>query len=168
MTTKKNVRITAPKISTHLWFDKEAVAAAKFYVSIFPNSKIVNISKITDTPSGDCDLVQFILAGKPFYAISAGPYFKFSEAISLMVHCKTQKEIDYYWQKLSAHPKSEQCGWLKDKFGLSWQIVPTLMDKVYQSKDKKKIQRVTQAFLQMKKFDLATLEQAAKKPVKRK
>lgn len=162
MKPKKNVRLELPKISTHLWFNKEAVQAAKFYVSIFPKSKIVNINKITDTPSGDCEVVHFILAGKPFYAISAGPYFKFNEAISIMVHCKSQKEIDYYWKKLSADPKSEQCGWLKDKFGLSWQIVPTLMEKIYQSKDKKKLERVTQAFLKMKKFDLAKLEKAAK------
>lgn len=285
------------KISTHLWFDKEAVEAAKLYTSIFADSKISSLSKIKDTPSGDCDMVTFKLAGQDFAAISAGPYFKlnpsislfvvfdnadeitkvwdalivdgktlmplntypwahrygwlqdkyglswqlswsdnhitgqkitpflmftkdkagcakeaiemytgifsnskidmlvpyekgdgdkegfikhsrftldghgfmamdsslqhdfsFNEAISFIVHCDTQKQIDYYWEKLSAAPSAEQCGWLKDKFGVSWQIVPTIMDKMMKSKNKGKVARVTQAFLKMKKFDIAVLK----------
>ena len=286
------------KITPHLWFDKEAKEATKFYVSLFKNSKVKNVSTITDTPSGDCDIVTFDLAGQEFMAISAGPYFKFNpaislfvvfdneeeidaiwnklidggkvlmpyntypwaqkygwledkyglswqlswsennmeqkvtpllmftqngagktkeametytkifphskiemampytkgegdqegfikharftlngqsfmamdssgphkfifnEAISFIVHCDTQKEIDYYWENLSAVSESEQCGWLKDKYGVSWQIVPRAMSEMLSSGDKEKITRVTQAFLKMKKFDIAALKRA--------
>lgn len=305
--TKPNIRAGNPRITPHLWFDKEAKEAAGFYASIFPNSKITNVTTIRNTPSGDCDVVSFELAGQPFMAISAGPYFKFNpsvsfilnfdpsrdnrarenldslwnklsqggavlmelgkypfserygwvqdkyglswqliltnpegeerpfinpflmfvgavcgkaeeasnfylsvfknskrgaiaryqkgmepdkegtimftdfmldnrwfaaidsahahrfsfnEAVSFMVNCDTQQEIDYYWEKLSAVPEAEQCGWLKDKYGLSWQIVPTVMGEMMKDKDEKKIARVTQAFLQMKKFDIAKLKKA--------
>jgi predicted 3-demethylubiquinone-9 3-methyltransferase (glyoxalase superfamily) len=290
------------KIVPHLWYDKEAEEAAEFYASVFPESKVTNVSKITDTPSGDCDVVSFNLWRHDFMSISAGPLFKFNpsisfivgcdtkeqvdglweklieggsalmpldtypfsdwygwvqdkygvswqliftkpegderprivpafmfidynlgkaeeainfylsvfkntksgnimqygagqepslegtvmfadfmlegvwlaamdsagphefnfnEAISLMVKCDNQAEIDHYWEKLSAVPESEQCGWLKDKYGVSWQIVPTAMDKMMESDDKEKTARVTQAFLKMKKFDIAELEKAA-------
>jgi predicted 3-demethylubiquinone-9 3-methyltransferase (glyoxalase superfamily) len=152
--------IITQKITPHLWFDKEAKEAAEFYASIFPNSKINNVTTIRDTPSGDCDIVTFELYGQPFMAISAGPLFKFNESISFMVSCDTQKEIDYYWEKLSAVPEAEQCGWLKDKYGLSWQIVPSIMDEMMKDKDEKKIARVTEAFLKMKKFDIAELKRA--------
>ncbi len=295
------------KIISHLWFDKQAKEAANFYMTVFPNSKITNISQITGTPSGDCDIVSFDLMGTSFKSISAGPYFKinpsisfmvnfdpskdsearknmdaiwnkliesgkvlmaidkypfserygwvqdrfgvswqliltnpngeerpaiipsllftkdisgkaeeasdfylsvfkdskrgmiarypagmepnkegtvmftdfnllgqwfaamdgggehefgFTEAVSFIVSCDTQEEIDYYWGKLSAVPESEQCGWLKDKYGLSWQIVPAEMDTMMASGDKEKLDRVTQAFLKMKKFDIATLKKA--------
>lgn len=287
------------KIITHLWFDTEAIEAANFYTSLFENSKIKNTSVITDTPSGDCDIVSFDLAGQEFTAISAGPYFKlnpaislfttfdneaeiesvwnklldggkvlmeydkypwankygwiqdkyglswqlswsenhqtkqkitpllmftknvagrardaieeytgifpnssiemlvpyeeddvdtegfikhsrftlegqefmamdsslehdftFNEAVSFMVKCDTQEQIDYYWSKLSAVPEDEQCGWLKDKFGVSWQIVPTVLDEMMMNKDKKKIKHVTKAFLKMKKFDIEALQKA--------
>jgi predicted 3-demethylubiquinone-9 3-methyltransferase (glyoxalase superfamily) len=288
------------KISTHLWFDKEAKEAAKFYTSIFKNSRIKSSTTLHDTPSGSVDVVDIELAGQQFTLLAAGPLFKFNpsisflvscetasevdalwrelskggsplmelgkypfserygwvndryglswqvmltadrpiaqkitpvlmfvgkqagkaedairfytsvfqnsnigqimrygndakpdkegtikfanftlagqrfaamdsarthdfafnEAISLMVHCETQKDIDYYWDRLSADPKAEQCGWLKDKFGLSWQVVPTAMDRMLASKDPQKIARVTKAFLQMKKFDIAKLEEA--------
>ncbi len=121
------------KIVPHLWFDKEAKEAAEFYVSIFPDSKVTNITTLHDTPSGDADIVSFELAGQPFMAISAGPLFKFNESISFMVYCETQDEIDNYWEKLSAVPESEQCGWLKDKYGLSWQIVPVQMNEMLQN-----------------------------------
>jgi predicted 3-demethylubiquinone-9 3-methyltransferase (glyoxalase superfamily) len=148
------------KITPHLWYDKEAKEAAQFYCSVFPDSKITNVTTIHDTPSGDCDIVSFTLMGQDFMAISAGPLFKFNEAISFMVHCDNQAEIDKYWSKLSADPKAEQCGWLKDKYGLSWQIVPAVMDKMMTSKDQEKVDRVVQAFLPMKKFDVAKLEKA--------
>ncbi|MBI2145507.1 VOC family protein [Candidatus Woesearchaeota archaeon] len=289
------------KITPHLWFDKEAKDAAEFYTSIFPESKIKNITTLHDTPSGDCDVVSFEIAGQSFMAISAGPLFKFNpsisfhvkckttqevdkiweklskggtvlmelgeypfskrygwvqdkyglswqvvyagdgeikqvitpvllfvneaggrteeavnfytsvfknakvdammkygkgegsdkegtvkytsfvlegqefgamdgsarehnftfnEAISFIVHCKTQEEIDYYWNKLSHVPESEQCGWLKDKYGLSWQIVPAFMDEMMADKDLKRLARVTEAFLKMKKFDIAGLQRA--------
>lgn len=288
------------KITPHLWFDKEAREAAEFYTSLFPNSEVTNITTLHNTPSGDCDLVSFVLSGQQFAAISAGPLFKFTpaisflvasnsreevdalwgklseggsvlmelgeypfsqkygwvqdryglswqvmfmgdrqirqkitpmlmfvgkqcgkseeainfyasvfhnakvgdilrhskgeepdkegtikfaaftlegqdfaamdsahahnfsfnEAISFMVNCGTQEEIDYYWGKLSADPKAEQCGWLKDKYGLSWQVVPTVMGAMLQDKDQKKMARVTEAFLKMKKFDIETLKRA--------
>ena len=288
------------KVTAHLWYDKEAKEAAGFYTSVFPASRIVSTSTIRDTPSGDCDIVSFELSGQRFMAISAGPLFRFSpavsflvaceskdevdslwkklsqggaalmpldaypfserygwtqdkygvswqvmytggekvkqkitpvllfagdvagkaeeamrfytavfkdasigdiaryekgegpnkegtikygsftlnglqfgamdsgmehhftfnEAISFMVYCKDQKEIDYYWEKLSAVPEAEQCGWLKDKFGVSWQIVPVGMDQMMSDKDPKRVARVTEAFMQMKKFDLAELERA--------
>lgn len=289
------------KITTHLWFDKEAKEATAFYATLFPNSKVTNVQTITDTPSGDCDIVNFELAGQSFMAISAGPIFKFNpsismftvfdneeeiemvwnklvdggkvlmafgsypwatkygwladkyglswqlsmsenhqleqkitpllmftqdkagkakeamefytslfpnskidmvaayekeegdvegyikhgrftlngqgfmamdssgphqfvfnEAISFIVNCDTQEEIDKYWSALSAVPESEQCGWLKDKFGVSWQIVPTRMNELMASGDKEAMNRVTQAFLKMKKFDIAELEKAFK------
>lgn len=154
------MKVAIPKITPHLWFDKEAKEASEFYISIFPNSKITNVTIIRDTPSGDCDIVSFELSGQPFMAISAGPLFKFNESISFIVSCDTQEEIDYYWQKLSGVPEAEQCGWLKDKYGLSWQIVPSVMSEMMRDKDEKKIARVTEAFLKMKKFDIAKLKMA--------
>ena len=153
---------TLQKIVPHLWYDKEAVEAARFYCSVFPDSKVENVTTIHDTPSGDCDVVSFTLMGQQFQAISAGPLFKFNEAVSFMIYCDTQEEIDRYTAKLSAVKEAEQCGWVKDKFGLSWQIVPRAMDKMLQDKDPKKVARVVQAFLQMKKFDIAALEKAYK------
>ncbi len=149
-----------PKITPHLWFDKEAKEAAEFYTSVFPRSKIKNTTTIQNTPSGSVDIVSLELLGQDFMLISAGPLFKFNEAISFMVHCDTQHEIDYYWEKLSAVPEAEQCGWLKDKFGLSWQIVPTAMEEMMKDKDPARLARVTEAFLKMKKFDLTALKQA--------
>ena len=149
------------KITPHLWFDKEAKEAAEFYVSVFPKSKITGITTLHNTPSGSTDVVTFELLGQEFMAISAGPVFKFNEAISFIVNCETQEEIDYYWDKLSAVPDAEQCGWLKDKYGLSWQIVPARMSELMKEQDPQKLARVTEAFLKMKKFDIAALERAA-------
>jgi predicted 3-demethylubiquinone-9 3-methyltransferase (glyoxalase superfamily) len=150
------------KITPHLWFDKEAKQAAEFYTSIFPNSRITEVTTLHNTPTGDCDVVAFELNGQPFMAISAGPLFKFNESISFMVSCDTQEEIDYFWGKLSAVPQAEQCGWLKDKFGLSWQIVPSVLGEMM--KDARKRDRVTQAFLKMKKFNIAELQKAYEEP----
>ncbi|MGE0190105.1 MAG: VOC family protein [Steroidobacteraceae bacterium] len=152
--------IIKQKIVPHLWFDKQATEAASFYCSVFPDSRITSIVKLRDTPSGDCDVLSFTLSGQPFMAISAGPLFKFNESISFMVCCDTQAEIDYYWEKLSAVPESEQCGWLKDKYGLSWQIVPSGLGEMMQSNDTGQVERVTQAFLKMKKFDIEALHTA--------
>jgi predicted 3-demethylubiquinone-9 3-methyltransferase (glyoxalase superfamily) len=148
------------KIVPHLWYDKEAKEAAQFYCTVFPDSKVTNVTTIRDTPAGDCDVVSFTLLGQSFMAISAGPLFKFNESISFMVNCDTQEEIDRYWVKLSAVPQAEQCGWLKDKYGMSWQIVPTVLGEMMQDKDPKKVARVVQAFLPMKKFDIAALKRA--------
>lgn len=148
------------KIVPHLWYDKEAKQAAEYYVSVFPDSKINSVQVLHDTPSGDADIVSFELSGQPFMAISAGPLFKFNESISFMIYCKDQDEIDYYWEKLSAVPEAEQCGWCKDKFGLSWQVVPAQMDEMMKNGTPEQIGRVTKAFLQMKKFDIAELKKA--------
>ena len=148
------------KITPHLWYDKGAKEAAEFYCSIFPNSKITSATTIKDTPSGDSEIVAFELNGQSFMAISAGPLFKFNESISFIINCETQEEIDHYWEKLSADPKAEQCGWLKDKYGLSWQVVPTAMARMMSTGTPEQIGRVTKAFLAMKKFDIATLEKA--------
>jgi predicted 3-demethylubiquinone-9 3-methyltransferase (glyoxalase superfamily) len=150
------------KITPFLWFDKEAGEAARFYTSVFKGSKIKGSTTIENTPSGTAEVIAIELMGQEFTLISAGPYFKFTEAVSFVVNCGTQQEIDYYWEKLSADPKAEQCGWLKDKYGLSWQIVPTILPKMLQDKDKKKVARVTEAFLQMKKFDIKALERTCK------
>jgi predicted 3-demethylubiquinone-9 3-methyltransferase (glyoxalase superfamily) len=147
-------------ITPHLWFDKEAKEAAEFYTAVFPNSRITKVTTVRDTPSGDCDLVSFELSGRPFMAISAGPLCKFNEAISFMVRCDTQEEIDYYWDKLSADPDAGQCGWLKDRYGLSWQIVPAVLGEMMTDNDPGKTARATQVFLKMKKFDIEALRRA--------
>ncbi len=148
------------KITPFLWFDKEAGEAAKFYTSVFKGSKIKNSTMIANAPSGTVEIITVELLDQEFTFMSAGPLFKFNEAISFVVRCKTQKEIDYYWEKLSAVPEAEQCGWLKDRYGLSWQIVPTALPKMLQDKNARKVARVTEAFLKMKKFDIQALKRA--------
>jgi predicted 3-demethylubiquinone-9 3-methyltransferase (glyoxalase superfamily) len=148
------------KITPYLWFDKEAKEAAEFYTSVFPESRIRNKTMLRNTPSGSVDIVTIELLGQEFMLISAGPLFKFNEAISFMVHCNTQDEIDYYWEALSAVPEAEQCGWLKDKYGLSWQIVPTALGEMMTKGTAEQIARVTEAFLKMKKFDIDVLKRA--------
>jgi predicted 3-demethylubiquinone-9 3-methyltransferase (glyoxalase superfamily) len=153
-----------PKITPFLWFDTQAEEAAKLYVSVFPNSKIINVSRYGDAgpgPKGSVMTVSFELDGQPYTALNAGPMFKFNEAISFMVNCKTQEEVDHYWNKLTADGGQEsQCGWLKDKFGLSWQITPTTLMELMQDPDPKKANRVMQAMLKMGKIDIAALKKA--------
>lgn len=153
------------KITPFLWFDNNAEEAARFYTSIFKNSKILNVSRYGDAgpgPKGSVMVVSFQLEGQQFTALNGGPQFKFSEAFSFVVNCENQQEIDEYWGKLTAGGGRESaCGWLKDKFGFSWQIVPTALGKLMSDKDPQKSSRVMQALLQMKKLDIATLEQAA-------
>ena len=148
------------KLTTFLWFDKEAAEAAKFYASVFKSSQIKESRKLENSPSGTVEIVSMEILGHSFQLMSAGPFVKFNEAISFVVECDSQKEIDYYWEKLSADPKAEQCGWLKDKYGVSWQIVPTALFAMQKSSDTAKVARVTEAFLKMKKFDIAKLQQA--------
>ncbi len=151
----------AQRIVPHLWFDKEAVEAARFYTSVFKGSRITGTTTLRDTPSGTVEIVTFELVGQEFQAISAGPLFTFNESISFIVKCDTQEEIDYYWSKLTADGGEESmCGWLKDKYGLSWQIVPAAMEEMMQAGDPEKLARVTQAVLQMRKFDLGALQRA--------
>jgi predicted 3-demethylubiquinone-9 3-methyltransferase (glyoxalase superfamily) len=156
-----------PKITPFLWFDNQAEEATKFYTSIFKNSKILNIARyceegeqVSGRPKGSVMTVEFQLAGQKFIALNGGPHFKFTEAISFVVSCKTQKEVDYFWEKLSAGGKEVQCGWLKDKFGLSWQIVPTILGELLGGRDAAKSQRVMQTLLQMVKLDIAGLKAA--------
>jgi len=149
------------KIVPHLWFDKEAREAAEFYTSVFDDSRIVSCVKLDGTPSGEVEIVTFELLGQKFQALSAGPLFQFNESISFIVQCDTQDEIDLYWEKLTADGGQEvECGWLKDKFGLSWQILPAALDDMMRSGDPEALSRVTQAFLKMRKFDLAALQKA--------
>ena len=155
------------KITPCLWFDNQAEDAAKMYTSIFKNSKIISVTRygkegfeIHKQPEGTVMTVAFEIDGQPFTALNGGPQFKFNESISFQVGCDTQEEIDRYWEALSAVPESEQCGWLKDKYGVSWQIVPSIMNEIMASGDTEKIARVTQAFLKMKKFDIAAIQKA--------
>ncbi|MGA7595607.1 MAG: VOC family protein [Gallionella sp.] len=148
------------KITPFLWFDHQAGEAAKFYTGIFRDARIVDSATLENTPSGTVEIVTIRLLGQEFQLMSAGPLFKFNASISFVVNCDTQQEIDYYWEKLSADPAAEQCGWLRDKYGVSWQIVPAVMFEMQKSKDKRKLARVTEAFLKMKKFDIAALQRA--------
>ena len=158
------------KITPCLWFDDQAEEAAKFYTSIFPNSKIGNISRYGEAgqdvhgkTAGTVMTVAFELDGQAFTALNGGPIFKFNEAISLQVDCETQEEVDYYWEKLSAggDEKAQQCGWLKDKYGVSWQIVPRVLVEILGDADESKSQRAMTAMLQMKKIDIDELKRAA-------
>ncbi|HET6730320.1 MAG TPA: VOC family protein [Nitrososphaeraceae archaeon] len=157
------------KITPCLWFDDRAEEAAKFYTSIFKNSKIGNVTRygkegyeIHGREAGTVMTIDFEIGGQKFVGLNGGPIFKFNEAISFQVHCETQKEVDYYWEKLSegGDEKAQQCGWLKDKYGVSWQIVPTVLGRMLQDKDAKKSQRVMKALLQMHKLDIKILKQA--------
>jgi predicted 3-demethylubiquinone-9 3-methyltransferase (glyoxalase superfamily) len=162
------MHISAKKITPCLWFDTEAEDAAKFYVSVFPNARMGRVSRygkegfeIHGKKAGTVMVAEFEIDGQTFVALNGGPHFKFSEAISFQVHCENQDEIDYFWAKLSAGGSEGRCGWLKDKFGLSWQVVPTALPQLLMDPDPAKSQRVTKAFLQMNKFDIAALRRAA-------
>jgi predicted 3-demethylubiquinone-9 3-methyltransferase (glyoxalase superfamily) len=151
------------KITPFLWFDTQAEEAAKFYVSMFENSKIKTVTRYGAAgpgPKGSVMTVDFELAGQEFVALNGGPQFKFTEAISLVVNCETQQEVDEFWAKLSKGGQEVECGWLKDRYGLSWQIVPTILSKLLSDPDPKKAQRVMEAMLKMKKIDIAALKKA--------
>ena len=157
------------KITPCLWFDSNPEEAVSFYTSIFKTSKIGNISRygnegyeIHRKPAGTVLTIEFELNGQAFTALNGGPMFKFNEAISFQVGCESQEEVNYYWEKLSegGDQNAQRCGWLKDKYGLSWQIVPTILGKMLQGKDGKKSESVMKALLQMKKLDIKTLKQA--------
>ena len=157
------------KITSNLWFDTQAEEAAKFYTSVFNNAGIGRITRypkegfeVHGMKEGTVMTVQFWMEDQEFVALNGGPHFKFNEAVSFIVNCENQQEIDYYWEKLSegGDKKAQQCGWLKDKFGLSWQIVPTMLLDMYNDEKSKKSERVMRAMLQMKKLDIAKLEEA--------
>lgn len=145
-----------------MWFDNNAEEAMNFYTSIFKNSRIVSVSRYGDEAGqvGTVMTATFVLNGQEFMALNGGPHFKFTEAISFFVHCETQEEVDELWEKLSAGGEKGQCGWLKDKFGVSWQIVPTALGELLGDKDPEKSKRVMEAMLQMHKIDIAKLKQA--------
>jgi len=151
------------KITPFLWFDNQAEEAALFYTSIFKNSQIGAIARYGDEgpgPKGSAMTVSFQLLGQEFTALNGGPVFTFSPAISFVVHCESQAEVDHFWESLSAGGQEEQCGWLKDKFGVTWQIVPVVLYELLQDKDAEKAQRVTRAMLKMVKLDIAQLKRA--------
>jgi len=151
------------KITPFLWYDNNADEAVSLYISVFKNSKITDITRYGDAgpgPKGSVMTIAFQLEGQDFIALNGGPMFKFTEAISLSVDCKTQQEVDELWEKLSAGGQPGQCGWLKDKFGLSWQIVPSALVEMLQDPDAEKSNRVMQAMMQMRKIDVASLRRA--------
>jgi|ERR1022692_57172 predicted 3-demethylubiquinone-9 3-methyltransferase (glyoxalase superfamily) len=155
------------KITPFLWFNDNAEQAVKFYISIFKNSKVGKIArydkageKAAGRPAGSVMTIEFEIEGQKFIALNGGPVFKFNEAVSFVVNCKTQAELDRYWKKLAAGGREVQCGWLKDKFGVSWQIVPTILGELMSSKDAAKSQRVMEAMLKMVKLDIKKLKDA--------
>ncbi|MEW6472428.1 MAG: VOC family protein [Actinomycetota bacterium] len=153
-----------PRITPFLWFDTEAEEAAEFYCSIFPNSKITAVSHYTEAgprPAGMVMTVSFVLDGQEYVALNGGPEFKFSEAISLLINCADQDEVDYYWDKLGDGGQELDCGWVKDRYGLAWQVTPTGMMDILSSDDPARVQRAMQAMFTMKKLDLAVLQAAA-------
>ena len=159
-----------PRIAPCLWFDSQAEQAAAFYISVFKNSRIVSVSRYGDAgreihqrPAGSVMAVTFELDGQPFTALNGGRVFKFNEAVSLQVFCENQKEIDFYWNALSTggDPRAQQCGWLKDQFGLSWQVVPAVLNELLMDYNSETAQRALDAMLHMKKLDIAELERVA-------
>ena len=161
------MKVSAQKITACLWFDTQAEEAARFYISIFDNSKINAISRysragyeIHGKPSGSVMTVAFEIDGQAFLALNGGPNFKFNEAISFQISCETQEQIDHVWTKLTEEGQEGPCGWLKDKYGVSWQIVPAVLAQMLMDPDAETVERVTKTFLQMKKFDVAALKRA--------
>jgi len=155
------------KITPFLWFDDKAEEAANFYVSIFKNAKIQTVSRYGDAgpgPKGQVMVVTFVLDGQSFTALNGGPLYKFTPAISLLVNCETQQEVDELWKKLSAGGREDRCGWLQDKYGLSWQIIPTVLGKMMSDPDPRKSSRVMKAMLQMDKIDVQRLQEAYDQP----
>jgi predicted 3-demethylubiquinone-9 3-methyltransferase (glyoxalase superfamily) len=154
-----------PKLTPSLWFDKQSEEAAQYYTSVFPNSRITEVlrhGEVGPGPVGDVLVVEFELDGQPFIAIDGGPEFNFSEAISFTIDCETQEEVDYYWSTLSSNGGEEgPCGWLKDRFGLSWQVVPTVLNDLIRDPDQAKAQRVMAAMLKMGKIEIEGLQAAA-------
>jgi predicted 3-demethylubiquinone-9 3-methyltransferase (glyoxalase superfamily) len=152
------------KIIPNLWFDTEAEEAAAFYIAIFENSRIVNVTHYTEAgprPAGMVMTVEFELEGQRFVGINGGPEFKFDEAVSFQINCETQQDVDYYWERLSTGGKEGPCGWLKDKYGLSWQVVPSGMEELFTDPDPERGKRAMQAMLKMSKLDIAALRRAA-------
>lgn len=152
-----------PKITPFFWFDNQAEEAARFYTSVFKNSKIVDVTRYgpgMPLPEGSVMTVDFELDGQQFTALNGGPEFQFTEAISFVVHCKSQEEVDHYWEKLTEGGEEQMCGWLKDRYGVVWQIVPDALTEMLNDPDPEKAQRVTEAMLQMQKIEIPVLRRA--------
>jgi predicted 3-demethylubiquinone-9 3-methyltransferase (glyoxalase superfamily) len=161
------MQMTGQKITPCLWFESQAEEAAKFYASVFKNSKIGKISRygkegfeIHGQKAGTVMTAEFEIEGQKFVALNGGPHFKFNEAVSFQVHCETQQEIDHFWSKLAEGGQEQPCGWLKDKFGLSWQVIPKALPQMLMDENPEKAQRIMKSMLQMRKIDLAALERA--------
>jgi predicted 3-demethylubiquinone-9 3-methyltransferase (glyoxalase superfamily) len=161
------MQMTVQKITPCLWFESQAEEAAKFYASVFKNSKIGKISRygkegfeIHGQKAGTVMTAEFEIEGQKFVALNGGPHFKFNEAVSFQVHCETQQEIDHFWSKLAEGGQEQPCGWLKDKFGLSWQVIPKALPQMLMDENPEKAQRIMKSMLQMRKIDLAALERA--------
>ena len=153
-----------PKITPNLWFDTEAEEAADFYISVFKNSRVVNVARYTEAGPREAGMVmtvEFELDGQRFVGINGGPQFTFDEAVSFQIDCDTQDDVDYYWERLSEGGKEGPCGWLRDKYGLSWQVVPTGMDELFADPDPERARRAMEAMLKMSKLDIAALHSAA-------
>lgn len=153
-----------PKLVPNLWFDKVAEQAAEFYVSVFPNSRITNVvryPKGSPGPAGEVMTVEFELDGQPFVGINGGPQFTFDEAVSFHITCQDQAEVDLYWDRLTDGGEESMCGWLKDRFGLSWQVVPVGMDEIFRDPDPQRAERAMQAMMGMRKLDVAEMQRAA-------
>ena len=153
-----------PKLVPNLWFDKVAEQAAEFYVSVFPNSRITNVvryPKGSPGPAGEVMTVEFELDGQPFVGINGGPQFTFDEAVSFHITCQDQAEVDFYWDRLTDGGEESMCGWLKDRFGLSWQVVPVGMDEIFRDPDPQRAERAMQAMMGMRKLDVAEMQRAA-------
>ena len=153
-----------PRITPNLWFDTQGEEAAEFYCSVFPNSKVTNVTHYTEAgpgAPGSVMTVDFVLDGQEFTAINGGPEFTFTEAVSLAISCEDQEEVDHYWEKLTEGGEEVQCGWLKDRYGLSWQVVPAGMEEIFSDPDPTRAQRAMQAMFGMKKLDVAALRAAA-------
>jgi len=151
------------KITPFLWFDNNAEEAANFYVSIFKNSKVLSVSRYGDAgpgPKGTVMVAEFQIDGQEFVALNGGPRFKFTEAISFVINCETQQEVEYFWERLSDGGEKSRCGWVKDKFGLWWQVVPTVLGKLMSDSDPEKVKRVTEVMLQMERIDIEPLQRA--------
>ena len=151
------------RISPCLWFDNQAEEAVNYYLSIFKNSKIKSITRYTEAgpgPKGSVMVISFELDGVEFVALNGGPVFKFNEAVSLAISCQSQAEVDHYWNELTAGGQESQCGWLKDRYGVSWQVVPLQLTELMASSDAPRVKRMTEAMFKMKKLDIATLEKA--------
>jgi predicted 3-demethylubiquinone-9 3-methyltransferase (glyoxalase superfamily) len=163
MSAPERVPATGQRITTFLWFDNQAEEAAKYYASIFRNSRVGDIARYGKSgpgPEGSVMTIEFTLDGQDFVALNGGPEFKFTEAISLVVNCANQEEVDYYWDKLSAGGQEVQCGWVKDKYGLSWQVTPTILMEMLKDKDPERRERVMNTMMKMVKLDIAPIQKA--------